>query len=134
MITTRRSRVSRMLAGSIALLVVLACSASITRAAQTDPWKTFPSEDHWVPGAAPPILLIGDSLIFGIGTPGHSGEPLAQHLKNVTGRGTYVSSAGGASWVTYVWPGQQASNALIGDYARFLGARLTVVALGSNDA
>ena len=117
----------------VGALLLVSFAALPAHATQTDPWVTFPSEDQWVPAGAPPILLVGDSLINSIGTNGHRGEPVAQHLRTITGRGSYVSSAGGASWVTYVWPGQQSANALIGDYARYLGARLTVGALGSND-
>lgn len=97
--------------------------------AQTAPWQTFPAEFGSAAGSEPGVVIVGDSLIAGIGS-----QQLANHMRTVTGRGQIVSAAGGAQWVTYGWPGQQAGNSLIWDYAKFVQARLTIAALATNDA
>jgi hypothetical protein len=97
--------------------------------AQTAPWGTFPAVGAVSSnGATPMVVLVGDSLIVGPGV-----QPVADHFRAATGRTSYVSAAGGASFVTYAWPGQQAGNALVFDYANFFRPGVTVMALGTND-
>lgn len=79
-------------------------------------------------------VVIGDDLVFGMS------QPLANLLTSTSGRLTWVAASVGASVPNFVnrgWldnPTWGGSNlAMIEEYNRFLGARITVIALGTND-
>jgi hypothetical protein len=85
-------------------------------------------------GAAPATVVVGDSLVFGMS------QGLADLLTGSSGRLTLVAASGGASVPNFVnqgwldaplWGGPKL--ATIEEYNRFLGARITVIALGTND-
>jgi hypothetical protein len=84
------------------------------------------------PGRA--TVVIGDSLVFGMS------QPLANLLTSTSGRVTWVAASAAASVPNFVnrgwldnpaWGGPNL--AMIEEYNRFLGARITVIALGTND-
>lgn len=84
------------------------------------------------PGLA--TVVIGDDLVFGMA------QPLANLLTSTSGRATWVAASAGASVPNFVnrgwldnpaWGGPNL--AMIEEYNRFLGARITVIALGTND-
>lgn len=101
--------------------------------AQTPPWTTSYVGQDTVLGNTPAVVVVGDSLIWGLGT-----LTMANAMKNQTGRGTLVEATVGASWVNYGWPGQQdgphGTNSLVWNLADIVNSRLTVVALATNDA
>lgn len=81
-------------------------------------------------------LMIGDSLVNGVGAPAFAG-----HLRTVTGRSTYVAASSGSSlpnWIgagwldNPVWGGPNLAS--LSNYVTVIQPRITVVALGSNDA
>lgn len=85
-------------------------------------------------GAAPATVVVGDSLLFGMS------QGLADLLTGSSGRLSLVAASGGASVPNFVnrgwldaplWGGPKL--ATIEEYNRFLGARITVIALGTND-
>ncbi len=127
--SSRRGRAIRCLV-VVVVATVVATLAPSSSGAQTFPWGTYgPPADGVANGANPPIVLVGDSLIHNIGVSG-----LASHIKTVTGRTTVVNALGGASWVNYGVPAQSAGNAMLWDYAAFVSSRLSIAALGTNDA
>lgn len=116
----------------LALAVAGLVLATPAGAAQTDPWKTFPATTANAPGANPYLMMVGDSLTI---DGSYSVQAPANYFRGETGRSSFVSSAAGASWVTYGWPGQQAQGgSLIWDYAALLKPRITIGALATNDA
>jgi hypothetical protein len=91
-------------------------------------------------GATPGIILVGDSLIYNIRNEGQAGgQGMADHLRDRTGRETFVSSAAGADWRQYGIAGHQDGNAFVFDYAQLFEADwgqegVVVIALATNDA
>lgn len=98
------------------------------------PFGVLANEAKGSPGAAPATLVVGDSLVFGMS------QALADLLTNSSGRTTWVAASGGASIPNFIntgwldaplWGGPKL--ATIESYNRFLGARITVIALATND-
>lgn len=123
----------------IALVAVLAVVAPVfvAPAAQADapaPFGVLANELAGAEGAAPATVVVADSLVFGMS------QGLADLLTSTSGRYTVVAASGGASVPNFVntgwldaplWGGPKL--ATIEAYNRFLGARITVIALGTND-
>jgi hypothetical protein len=98
------------------------------------PFGVLANEAAGASGAAPATVVVGDSLIFGMS------QGFAELLTNSSGRLTWVAASGAASvpnFVNHGWldnpPWGGPNLATIEDYNRFLGARITVIALGTND-
>ncbi|HEU5150688.1 MAG TPA: GDSL-type esterase/lipase family protein [Iamia sp.] len=132
-----RRRTPRAVARIAALLLAAVASTTLAGpagAAQTAPWGTAPAGSGFANGPAPGVVVVGDSLVTGAFGIGIGEQPLADHLRTVTGRQAYVSAASGASWVTYGWPGQQNGNSVVWDLAAWFQPSVVVGALGHNDA
>jgi hypothetical protein len=116
-------------------LIVL--SIIVAPAAEADappPFGVLANETAGATGAGPATVVVGDSLIFGMS------QGMADLLTSTSGRLTYVAASGGASVPNFVntgwldapaWGGPKL--ATIEAYNQFLGARITVIALGTND-
>lgn len=98
------------------------------------PFGVLANEAAGASAAGPATVVVGDSLVFGMS------QGLADLLTGSSGRLTLVAASGGASVPNFVnrgwldnppWGGPNL--ATIEDYNRFLGARITVIALGTND-
>lgn len=96
-------------------------------------WGLFPgavgSNDT---GSSPGVLVVGDSLVFGVEV-----QTLANQLRLFGGTDSVVAAAGGASTAHFNKESLIGASGLstIQQYANFFGdLRVTVVALGSNDA
>lgn len=113
------------------LAAAVLATASPAGAAQSGPWVTYPATSAQAEGEDTHVLVVGDSLLVG---DLYSVTGLADYVTSETRRSTYVTATPGGQWVTYGYPGQQNGAGLLWDYASFLEPRLTVVALGTNDA
>jgi hypothetical protein len=115
-------------------LVVTACIPDQA----TGAWQLYGgSQKSNVSGANPPVLVLGDSLIHLSGPNNADGvQTYADYVRLYSGRSSTVAAATGASWSHFT------KSSLIGtaglstayDYINFLKPRLTVIALGTNDA
>lgn len=120
---------------SLVLVTVPAVTTDVTAAADAPaPFGVLANEAAGSSGAAPATLVVGDSLVYGMS------QGLADLLTSSSGRLTYVAASGGASVPNFVNPGWLDAPvwggpalATIEQYNRFLGARITVIALGTND-
>lgn len=81
-------------------------------------------------------LLVGDSLTYNVGS-----QAFADYFKSSNGRSTFVAASAGSSlpnWVNQGWldnPAWGGPNlASLANYVAFLKPRITILALGSNDA
>ena len=115
-------------------LLIGTVSAVEASADAPPPFGVLANEVAGAQGAAPATVFVGDSLIFGMS------QGLADLLTSSSGRLTWVAASGGASvpnFVNHGWldnpPWGGPNLATIEDYNRFLGARITVIALGTND-
>jgi hypothetical protein len=126
-----RIRIALVAALVVAASVVVAPSAGADAPA---PFGVLANEVAGAEGDAPATVVVGDSLVFGMS------QALADLLTNSSGRYTVVAASGGASVPNFVntgwldaplWGGPKL--ATIEAYNRFLGARITVIALGTND-
>ena len=113
-----------------ATLALLSCIPDDTSKAG---WGLFPgavgSNDT---GSSPGVLVVGDSLVFGVGV-----QTVANTLRFFGGTDAVVAAAGGASMAHFNKESliSAAGLSTIQQYENFLGdIRVTVVALGSNDA
>jgi hypothetical protein len=111
--------------------LTLAAASPVPSAAQSGPWVTYPATSAQAQGADPYLLFVGDSLTVG---DLYSVQGLAEYLTAETQRSTYVTATPGGQWITYGYRGQQNGSGLLWEYTDFLDPRLTVVALGTNDA
>jgi hypothetical protein len=120
-------------------LVVTACIPDQA----TGAWQLYGgSQKSNVSGANLPVLVLGDSLVYLSGPDDSAGNPTdgvqtyADNVRFFSGRNSTVVAAAGASWSHFT------KSSLIGsaglstayDYIKILSPRLTVVALGTNDA
>jgi lysophospholipase L1-like esterase len=113
-----------------ALLALLSC---IPEDISKPGWGLFPgavgSNDT---GSSPGVLVVGDSLVFGVGV-----QTVANTIRFFGGTSSVVAAAGGASTAHFNKEGLIGASGLstIQQYVNFFGdLRVTVVALGSNDA
>lgn len=128
--SSRRSSraLGRLLTLSVA--VVLVSLAAAPAGAQSPPWATYPAGQATASGSATQMVLVGDSNIVIQGI-----SDVAGFVKAVSGgRTSTVNAAVGASWVTYAWPGEQNNNPYLWHLSAYTGARMTIAALGTNDA
>jgi lysophospholipase L1-like esterase len=98
------------------------------------PFGVVASEAAGASASGRATVVIGDDLVFGMA------QPLANLLTGTTSRVTWVAASAGASVPNFVnggwldnpsWGGPNL--ATIEEYNRFLGAKITVIALGTND-
>lgn len=115
-------------------LLTLTVPAVEAAADAPPPFGVLVNESAGSPGAAPATVVVADSLVFG------NSQRLADLLTGSSGRLTWVAASAGASVPNFVNPGWLDAPAwggpklaTIEDYNRFLGARITVIALGTND-
>lgn len=113
-----------------ALIVLAACIPDDT---SKPGWGLFPgqtgSNDT---GSSPGVLVFGDSLVFGVDV-----QTMANAIRFFRGTDAFVAAAGGASMAHFNKPSliQASGLSTIQQYEEFFGsARVTVIALGSNDA
>jgi hypothetical protein len=121
----------------VAAVIALLVTACIPNAATGDWTLTAGSVKSNTTGVGPPMFVLGDSLIFASG-PNDSDDvqAYADNVRFFSGHNSTVAAAGGASWSHFT------KSSLIGgtglstayDYINFLKPRLTVIALGTNDA
>jgi hypothetical protein len=113
-----------------ALIVLATCIPDDT---SKPGWGLFPgqtgSNDT---GSAPGVLVFGDSLVFNLDV-----QTVANAIRFFRGTDAFVAAAGGASMAHFNKPSliQSAGLSTIQQYEDLFGsARVTVIALGSNDA
>ncbi|NLV56735.1 MAG: hypothetical protein GXY13_14120 [Acidimicrobiales bacterium] len=130
---TTLPRRARRASGLVAIGTVIAL---LLTSCQTDPWKTYRGVHATRTGpAVPGVIVVGDSLIVDqYATPAANVNPIADDVRDITGKPLFVSGVAGSQWITWSWPGQQNDNALVHDLAAMLKPRLTVIAVGINDA
>lgn len=116
------------------VLSVLVVGAPAATADAPAPFGVLANEAAAASAAGPATVVVGDSLIFGMS------QGLANLLTSTSGRATFVAASGGASVPNFVntgwldaplWGGPKL--ATIEAYNVFLDARITVIALGTND-
>jgi hypothetical protein len=96
-------------------------------------WGLFPGQvSSNGTGSSPGVLVVGDSLVFNVGA-----QTMADAIRFFRGTSSVVAAAGGASMAHFNKPSLIGAAGLstIQQYEDFFGSvRVTVVALGSNDA
>lgn len=126
--SSRRRRLWRL--AVLPLAAILATLAAAPAGAQTHPFISYPAAQAVANGSAPAMVLVGDSNIVI-----QNVADVAGFVKAVSGgRTSVVNAAVGASWVTYTWPGQQNNNPYVWHLSAYTSARMTIGALGTNDA
>jgi len=118
---------------TVVQIALVALSACIPDDTSKPGWGLFPgatgSNDT---GGSPGIVVVGDSLVFGVDV-----QTLANAIRFFRGTDSFVAAAGGASMAHFNKPTLIGAAGLstIQQYEDFFGTvRITVVALGSNDA
>lgn len=113
-----------------ALILVAACIPDDT---SKPGWGLFPGQTGANDsGSSPGVVVVGDSLVFGLDV-----QVLANAIRFFRGTDSFVAAAGGASMAHFNKASLIGSAGLstIQQYEDFFGSvRVTVVALGSNDA
>lgn len=115
---------------TLAALIVAACIPDDT---SKPGWGLFPGQTGANDtGSAPGVLVVGDSLVFGLDV-----QVLANAIRFFRGTDAFVAAAGGASMAHFNKESLIGAAGLstIQQYEDLFGTvRITVVALGSNDA
>ncbi|HEX2737310.1 MAG TPA: hypothetical protein VHP57_04160 [Acidimicrobiia bacterium] len=120
--------------GIVGIVGIAGCIPS----APTGNWTLFGGgQASNTSGANPPVLVVGDSLVFWSGPNNASGvQAYADNIRLYTGRSATVGAAAAASYTHFTHSALLAGTPVstIQDYVSFLSPRLTVLALGTNDA
>lgn len=118
-----------------AALILFACGfcSCIPSAPGAPNWGLFPGATGYNDtGSSPGVLVLGDSLVYNADV-----KTLANMIRFWRGTDAVVAAAGGASFAHFNSPALIAPSGLstVAQYAAFFGSiRVTVLALGSNDA
>lgn len=126
----------RVLLAAVLVAVGLVATTTPSGATAAAPFGVLVNGTGTTYGNGTWTLMIGDSLTYNVGN-----QPFADYLKGSNGRSTFVASSAGSSfpnWVTPGWldnPAYPSPNlASLQDYQNLLHPRITIIALGSNDA
>ena len=116
----------------LAIALITAFATSCIPDDPTGPWSLFPgatgSNDT---GSTPGVVVVGDSLVFALPV-----QELANSVRFWSGSSSVVAAAGGASTAHYTKESliSPAGLTTVQNYVSFFQPRITVIALGSNDA